>query len=162
MAEASRTASPATAQIVEQVLTAMKAVPIKDRESAYVSQMGVLLSTFRSKRDGVRVLNDLALHGFGLPEVPAISPKAAQSAGVDRIPEVKIASGSRGPRSRDFYDNEDAGDRSSYRRYGGGMGRRSYDRNDRNDRYDRYGGGGGGYGGRSRGGYGGGGDRYLR
>lgn len=158
--------SPATALTITQMKAAVEAVSPITRENTYRSQLGTLLQSFSSKRHAIRILNGLALHGYGLTEPPAVSPNIARNLGISKIPElvighsqqrhVDLGQGSSstdrvfgGRRSSDRSsggswarnsDRSDRSDRGSSRGFNdrGGMPRRSFDRdNDRGDRGDR-------------------------
>ncbi|KAJ5146896.1 ATP-dependent RNA helicase [Penicillium atrosanguineum] len=170
--------SPATALTISQIKAAVQEVPLMTRESTYRSQLGTLLQSFASKRHAIRILNDLALNGYGLSEPPAVSPNIARNLGISKIPELVIghsqqrhvglgqgssstdrvfgghrssdrSSGS-WARSFDRSDRSDRSDRGSSRGFNdrGGMPRRSFDRD--NDRGDRSSGRGRSFGGRER------------
>lgn len=90
MAEGMETASPATALTIKQVKAAMEEVSPVIRETSYRSQLGVLTNSFRSKRHAIRALNDLAVHGYGLPEPPVVRMGTARNLAIDRIPELNL------------------------------------------------------------------------
>lgn len=162
MSQATETASPATALTIQQFKAAMEEVSIETRENAYRSQLGTLTTTFGSKRHAIRVLNDLAVHGYGLPEPPTVRFPTARNIGIDRIPELNLDmtagrpssnSGSRGgfragsrtgsrsePPPRHLKYDEFARSGSEYRR----SSPRHMDTvrarpSDRRNQYDRYG-----------------------
>ena len=168
--------SPATALTISQMKAAVEQVSPITRENTYRSQLGTLLQSFASKRHAIRILNGLALNGYGLSEPPAVSPNIARNLGISKIPElvighsqqrhVDLGQGSSstdrvfgGRRSSDRSsggswarnsDRSDRSDRGSSRGFNdrGGMPRRSFDRD--NDRGDRSFGRGRSFGGRER------------
>lgn len=78
------------AETVNQVTAALKLVPYELKDDAYRIQLSANVSTFPRKRVLVSALNDLAKHGWGLPEPPAISPVMASKLGFERVPGVRI------------------------------------------------------------------------
>lgn len=90
MTQGMETASPATALTIKQCKAAMEAVFPATRENAYRSQLGTLTTSFSSKRQAIRVLNDLAVHGYGLPEPPTVRFPTARNIGIERIPELNL------------------------------------------------------------------------
>lgn len=97
MAEGMETASPATALTIEQIKAAMEEVSSEIRATSYRSQLGVLTNSFSSRHQAVRVLNDLAVHGYGLPEPPRVRFAVARNIGIDRIPGLNLETSAAGP-----------------------------------------------------------------
>ncbi|OQD78637.1 hypothetical protein PENDEC_c001G02457 [Penicillium decumbens] len=131
MSKPSDNLSPATALTISQMKSAMEEVSPLTRENTYRSQLGTLLQSFSSKRHAIRILNNLAIHGYGLSEPPAVSANIANNLGISKIPELTI-----GPSQRRHVDGQ--GSQSSDRGFGRpsdrGFGRRGSDRGDRGDR----------------------------
>ncbi|KAJ5088658.1 ATP-dependent RNA helicase, partial [Penicillium angulare] len=132
-----REVSPATREIIEQHNQAVASVSPKQKESAWRSQLGGVLRSISSKRTALHVLNNLALHGYGLPAPPSIGASLAKNLGISRYTElVNISDGSsRSPRSpfgRNSRDSEDSNE-FSYRR-GGSSSRQSGSRDFRGGR----------------------------
>lgn len=90
MARGMETASPATALTIKQMKAAVEDVSPVVRETSYRSQLGVLTNTFGTKRQAIRALNDLAVHGYSLPEPPTVRIGTARNIGIDRIPELNL------------------------------------------------------------------------
>ncbi|KAH8698746.1 putative DEAD box RNA helicase hela [Talaromyces proteolyticus] len=97
-----------TANILNQVSAAMKLVDHRTKSDAYRAELSYLSSVFSRKRALVHALNELAVHGWKLPEPPAISRTAAQKLGLAGIPALKVsdddARSSRGFRGDAFGD----------------------------------------------------------
>ncbi|KAE8367159.1 P-loop containing nucleoside triphosphate hydrolase protein [Aspergillus caelatus] len=83
--------SPSAAESVAQVKAAMQQVPEDIREQAFKSQLGTLLSVFPRPRDMILAMNELAVHGYYLPEPPAISSGMAQNLGVADVREANVS-----------------------------------------------------------------------
>jgi ATP-dependent RNA helicase MSS116 len=136
MARDLETASPAAAETIEQIKAAMTEVSPIMKESTYRSQLGTMSQSFTKKRNAILALNNLAIHGYGLTEPPAVKAGIARNLGLDRIKELKIEEGGSfgrraidpfdsGRRSRSF-DDSPFGDRRSNRgrsSHGGNGGR---------------------------------------
>jgi ATP-dependent RNA helicase MSS116 len=137
MSKGTENLSPATALTISQMKSAMEEVSPITRENTYRSQLGTLLQSFASKRHAIRILNDLAVNGYGLSEPPAVSPNIARNLGIANIPELKIG------HSQQRHVGIDQGSRSTDRVFGHrGSDRRVGDRSfgnrgDRGDRGDR-------------------------
>ena len=84
-------ASSPAQQIIAQVQQAMMDVPSEMRASTIRSMLGVLVPTFSDRRQIVQVLNDLAVHGFGLEEPPAFSATVLNNMGLSRLPGLRVA-----------------------------------------------------------------------
>ncbi|KAL1961969.1 hypothetical protein VTN77DRAFT_704 [Rasamsonia byssochlamydoides] len=129
---------PAAAETVSQVRAAMKLVPYESKQAAYMGQIGVLIPVFDTKRDAVRALNNLALHGWSMPEPPAINPEVANKLGLSNVPGVNIGESNWSESSfssRGFSNDRRGFDRNSR----DGFDRNSHNRFDRNrrNRFDR-------------------------
>ncbi|RJE20220.1 RNA helicase [Aspergillus sclerotialis] len=105
-------APSAAADIIDQVNSAMKGVDPQTKEKAYLSQMQG--RGYRNKRAMIRVLNQLAVYGYQMPQPPSISPFLARKLGVDGVPGVNVS-------SRIPYSDMVGGERRMSR---GGLGRR--------------------------------------
>lgn len=103
-----------------QTTSAMAMLPPATRETAWKSQFGTLIPTHGDRRACVAAMNRNAVHGYCLPEPPAISARVAQNLGISRIRDLNVE----GPR-RDFDD--DRRPRSGFGRDSnrGGFGRDS-------------------------------------
>lgn len=127
-----------------QVTQAMSMLPPSVREIAWRSQFGTLVQSHGDRRACVAALNRNAVHGYCLPEPPAISPRLAQNLGLSRVRDLRVE----GPR-RTFDDERPSRGfgRDSGRGYGRdfdrgsdrGFGRRSGGFNDRRPRRNNYG-----------------------
>ncbi|KAA8651519.1 hypothetical protein EYZ11_002734 [Aspergillus tanneri] len=142
MSNESADVPPAAAETIAQVKDAMENVPSHLREDAYISQLGTMVGNFDSTQTMIEYMNDLAIHGYYLPEAPAIPPRLAQNLALNR-PRPK-ARGRRefqvGGRPGGFSrDRRDQGyDRHGHDRRGNA--RDSYDRRrDARDSYNRSG-----------------------
>ncbi|KAJ5226328.1 ATP-dependent RNA helicase [Penicillium chermesinum] len=119
-------------EAVSSLKAAMELVPQNVKEDAYRAQLGASLSNFYSKKIGIKVLNNQAIHGWGMETPPTISHKTATSAGLTRVPGVNIGHVER-PRREDKF----GGGRSGGDRFGGDkFGDRSFRRSDRRSRDD--------------------------
>ena len=78
---------------VAQVMSAMARLPPSTRETAWISQFGTLHRTHPNKREFVETMNRLAVHGYALPEPPAVSPRLAQNLGLSRVRQLRIEGG---------------------------------------------------------------------
>jgi ATP-dependent RNA helicase MSS116 len=118
------TASPAAAETIEQIKEAMSQVSPIMKESTYRSQLGTMSQSFTKRRSAILALNNLAIHGYGLAEPPAVKASIARNLGLDRIKELKIEEGSTfgrraidpfdsGRRGRSFDDSPFGGRRSN-------------------------------------------------
>lgn len=128
------TASPATTLSIMQVRAAMKTVPSEVKESAYKAAMNLTLRSFPDKRQALRVLKDMAFHGYGLRTLPSINPKFAQMFGISKSPDVNLDSPSPGTDrgfGRDFGRTPGRGfDRRSGRDFVRGSARLKNEHND--------------------------------
>lgn len=88
MTRALDTAPPAAADTIDQVNSAMKAINPSTKDNAYLSQLHG--RGYRSKRDIIRVLNQLAVHGYQLPQPPSLSPFLARKLGLERTSGVNV------------------------------------------------------------------------
>lgn len=139
------TASPFAQETIEQIREAMKEVSPIMKESTYRSQLGTMSQSFTKRRNAIIALNNLAIHGYGLAEPPAVKASIARNLGLDRIKELKIEEGSFSRRAVDPFDSgrrgRGFGDSSygerGFGERGSGRGRSSFGRS-------------GGYGGESR------------
>ncbi|KAJ5259410.1 ATP-dependent RNA helicase [Penicillium angulare] len=129
-----RDVSPATREIIEHHNQAVASVSPKQKESAWRSQLGGVLRSINSKRTALHVLNNLALHGYGLPAAPSIGAALAKNLGISRYSDlINISEGSpRSPRSPFGRNSEDSGEFSSRR--GGSSSRQSGSRDFRGGR----------------------------
>ena len=128
MSKGTENLSPATALTISQMKSAMAEVSPITRENTYRSQLGTLLQSFASKRHAIRILNSLAIHGYGLPEPPAVSPNIARNLGIAKIPELTIG------QSQQRHVSFGQGSQSSDRVFGRRGSDRGSDRGDRGDR----------------------------
>ncbi|KAB8255685.1 P-loop containing nucleoside triphosphate hydrolase protein [Aspergillus pseudonomiae] len=121
--------SPSAAESVSQVKEAMLKVPEDIREQAFKSQLGTLMSVFSRPRDMILAMNELAVHGYYLPEPPSISPGMAQNLGVADVREANVSGrrfGSpRGQRDSSRGPSQFRGGRDNRR----GSHERNYERN---------------------------------
>lgn len=81
---------PKTAANIEEVMTAMSQVADDYKDDAYRAQFGSFKSSFPSDRDMVESINDTALLGWRLPEVPKMAPNLVRTLGLDRVPGLNI------------------------------------------------------------------------
>lgn len=152
MARDLETASPAAAETIEQIKEAMNEVSPIMKESTYRSQLGTMSQSFTKRRNAILALNNLAIHGYGLAEPPAVKASIARNLGLDRIKELKIEEGGSfgrraidpfdsGRRSRSFDDSPFGGRRSSNRGRSshGRSGHFGESRETRRDSPNRYG-----------------------
>ncbi|KAF7585311.1 hypothetical protein BBP40_011247 [Aspergillus hancockii] len=120
--ETSSDISDPVVENVEQVKAAMRQVDQEIREGAFKSQLGTQLQVFPRPRDMVIAMNELALHGYALPEPPTLSPNMARNMGLEGVRELRTTKrGSRGSLfgsdrlSRSFQDDRQSrgrGDRN--------------------------------------------------
>ncbi|KAJ5596888.1 ATP-dependent RNA helicase [Penicillium hetheringtonii] len=111
---------------VAQVMSAMSRLQPSTREYAWKSQFGTLSRTHQNKRDFVEIMNRLAVHGYALPEPPAISARLAQNLGLSRIGQLRVEGGRSGDMGMDRR-SDFRSDRGFDRRSGGFRRSRDYD-----------------------------------
>lgn len=123
--------------IATQIKDAFSQIPEADRTSTIRSLLGVFIPNFSDRRQVVEVLEDLAVNGYGLSELPGFSAVVLKNMGLSGVRGLKVATdrprhvdgfgqrgGDRGS-SRGFGDRS-FGDRGSSRGFGGhGSGRDS-------------------------------------
>jgi ATP-dependent RNA helicase MSS116 len=105
---ASNDVSEAAAESVEQVRAAIRQVDLEIREAAFKAQLGTQLQVFPRPKDMVLAMNELALHGYSLPEPPAVSYNMAKNMGLDSVRELNVT----GRRARVNQYGDDRGSRS--------------------------------------------------
>ncbi|OJJ50044.1 hypothetical protein ASPZODRAFT_89818 [Penicilliopsis zonata CBS 506.65] len=123
----------AAATTLSQVKYAMSQVSDELKAVSYRSQLGPLMGVFQRKRELVASLNDLAVHGYGMPEPPTIAREVAHRMGISNTPGLRQGESysrrpqfvddfsSRGNRgARDRFDQSDFGRGSFSRRRSGG------------------------------------------
>jgi ATP-dependent RNA helicase MSS116 len=139
------------AETAKKVIDAAKFVRASDLEDVYVSLVGILTRSVRSKQAVIDRLNDFAL-AMGLASPPPIAPRTAQQLGLSGLRGVNT-----GHRTRSDDDPFSKMNPAGDRRGGGGFGGRGGFGGDRDGSYggSRDGGRGGGFGGSRNGGFGG-------
>lgn len=117
------------AETILQLKAAAKRVPYDFKVESYKAQISVLRHSIDSKRDIVRVLNNLAINGWGMSEPPAVETNWAKRRGMAHIQGLNV--------QRFIPENRNRA--SSYRRGSYGSNDRDDRDNQRSDDTERYG-----------------------
>lgn len=146
--------TPETARIMQMVESGVKNTGFATKAKAYSVMLSALgQGGSRAKQDIVDLVNDCAKYGWGLQEMPAVSPSWASKSGFNRTEGLRISDdfqqhgstrdpfGGNGRFSRGGFATRDS---SGFMNRGGRDGGRGFDRGSR---------GGGGYGGGRGGGF---------
>jgi ATP-dependent RNA helicase MSS116 len=136
MSQEGQQVSATSAENLKRVEAAMKTVDYGSKAAAFRAELSVLSGTFRRRHHVVSALNALAIHGWKLPEPPAIARSLADKLGYRNEDELNVSDNVRSSYPED--SGKGRSQSSGSRRSSAFGGSDRFNRNDRSSRDDRF------------------------